>query len=489
MSFDESSNNWTYYAPYSVTIDFDSIDFGSDNDSCSTFLDTSTFASNDAGIVNLNKFKIQSFNDNWSFTFDENDSFARVRKNELGESLNFNNTSFGISYNISAVGRHYYDYDTPATNSSAKLLPSWEQAKNFVQYRLHTQVTNLIRGILKNNYLNGCDYGEALSLLNTPGGSNGLLSNLANSDSGYGIYNEQITCELSESEGSFSATYDSIVKSHSTNTSYGSAQTKHTVKKSNSVENSTLVPVRTISVEGTIEGLIEGGIINSPKPISLPNKGHLFIHGGATYTSKYENALSVLNKIYSSTDYNGGVGVAGKRDLKAAYKNLLGVTLSELQTGSNPDDPIPDAPHPVSFNVTHDYLNGTINYSAEYSSITNTCGQLYKEISIETTMPTKVIAIFNIPNSESCPIIQDLATYTARTVNITVQGVDTSEAGQPTELNLNSLINCGSCFSFEYFPITIPDGAIISNQSYTHNPLDGTFTANLSYICSEGCDI
>lgn len=486
ISFDESSNNWMYYAPYSATIEFDSIDFGNENDSCNSFLDPLSYADDDSGIINLDKFKLKSFSDNWSFTFDENESFEKSSITESSKSIRINNNSFNLTYNINATGKHYYDYSSPDTNSSANILPAWEQAKNFVQYRLYYQVTNLIKGILKNTYTSACSGGEELQDLNTPGGTDGILKSIGDS---YNIYNETITCEVSESDGSFSATYNAIVKRQTTDSSFSSNQTKHSITKNHSIDNSSLVPIHTLSVEGNIQGLVEGGLIRSGKPIQLPNKGPIFIHNNTSYTNKYDNALSVLNKIYSPNDYNNGIGENGKRDLKPAFKSLLDITNDALESPASSSDPLPDSPHPTSFNITHDYFNGSINYSVEYKSNANSCGRKYKNVSIETNMPTRVIAVFNIPNSNSCPLVQDLFTYTATTVNISVEGVDLSETGQPTSLNLNTLINCGTCFSSEYFPVTIPNGSIITDKTYTYNPLDGSFTANVSYICAEGCNI
>lgn len=490
FSIDEASNNWTHYAPYTATIEFNTIDFmDSADEGCNTFLDPQTYASSyDSGMVNIDKFKLKSFNDSWSFTFDENESFARVRTNDTGQFLDFNNTSFSIEYQISAVGRNFYDYDNPASSTSAKILPAWEQAKNFAQYRLYYQVTNLIDSVLKNTYPNACSNGEDVGNLNVPGSSaNGLLKDLGNNS--YGIYNETISCDVSESEGSFSATYNAIVKSKNTNISYGSYDTKHTIKKSHSIDNASMVPIPSISIEGTIEGLVEGGLIRSSKPLILPSQGSLFIANNGAISTKYAAARTVLNKIHNPLDYSGGVGEAGKRDLKSSFKQLLGITPQALNMDTSQADTVADPPHPTSFNITHDYLTGTINYTAEYSSNT-TCGRKFRNISIDTNMPTKVIAVFNVPNSNSCPVVQDILTYTAKSVSVTVQGVDLSDTGQPGILSLDSILDsCGSCFSEAYLPITIPQGAIITDKTYTSNPLDGSFTVNLSYICSEGCDI
>lgn len=478
FNIDESSNNWVHYAPYTASIEFNTVDFMSNDDgACSTFLDPDTYASTDNGIVNINKFKLKSFTDSWSFTFDETESFARE------SILNFNNTSFSIEYTISATGKNFYDYDDPSSSVSSKMLPAWEQAKNFVQYRLHSQVTNLLNSVLKNTYTSSCADGDKLSDLHIPGSSSkGLLKTLG--DANYGVYNEIITCELSESDGTYSATYTAIVKNKNTNLNYGSHDTKHSLTKSEAVDRSSLLPIKTISIEGTIEGLVEGGLIRNATSISLPSQGRLFLGNNSGY-NRYANAKQVLDKLL----YTGSaVGVSGKRDLSSAFKNDLKITIDSLGISPDADDPVPERPYPNSFNITHDYLNGTINYTAEYSS-KNFCGRKYRDISIETSMPTKVIALFNIPNSNSCPLIQDLGTQTAKTVSLTVQGLDLTDGGQPPEISFNDIIKCNGCFSMDDLPITIPQGAIITDQTYTKNPLDGSFTVNVSYICTTGCDI
>jgi hypothetical protein len=108
-------------------------------------------------------------------------------------------------------------------------------------------------------------------------------------------------------------------------------------------------------------------------------------------------------------------------------------------------------------------------------------------------MPTKVIAVFNVPNSNACPTIQELGTYTAKTVSVTISGRDESETGQPTNINLvTELSNANpGCFAAGYLPIPLPSvGAnyILTQKQYTKNPIDGTYTVNLSYICgTSGC--
>lgn len=498
FSFDESNNNWTHFASYSASIEFSSVDFMSSTESCdNVFLDPLSFPSGAAGIVDINSFKIKNFSDNWSFNFNETDSYNRVKNIDTGENLNLNNITFSIEYSINAVGKNFHVY---TNQNDSKLLPAWEQAKNFVQYRLYEQVTNLLNNVLKNPY-SPCSSSDGLKDVHVPG-SSGLLSSLG--DSSYKIYNEEITCEASESAGSFSASYSATVKSSLGNNLWSDPAATHTIEKSiqtSTDSNGTIT--KNISVNGTIQGLIEGGLIKSNKAIELPNQGSIKLLNNIS-DNKYNNAKIVLDKIYSSLDYNRGIGECGKRDLKPTFKDILGITIDKLeiegQTNEPPQCPldpsscvIPDPPHPASFNLTHDYVNGTITYSLDYNSEDANCqngnNAKFTQISIQTSQPNKVTATFNIPNSEECALIQELGTFTAKTVNITIAGVDNSCIGRPEKVDFNTLIKCGSCDSEEYFPIQLPpsEDIILTQKQYSNNPVDGSFTINLSYICSKGC--
>ena len=492
ISFDESPNNWNHYASYTASIEFQSIDFVDSTENCSSlFLDTSTYTIGNAGIVDINKFKIKSFQDSWNFSFGENESFNKIKNNDVNTNLNINNHSFSIQYNISATGKHFFNYSNETTGES-KVLPAFEQAKNFVQYRLHEQVTNLINGVLKNSYTDPCpsgSEGDSLNNMHVPGGSEGLLKDLG--DSNYKIYNEQISCDSSESEGSFSASYNAIVVTTNGNDAWTSDTAQHNVSKNinRSFKGSSMTT--NISINGTIQGYVEGGIINSPGPISLPNKGSLLVYNNSSL-NKYDNAKILLDKIYDENEYNGGVGAGGKRDLKVLFKNALGITLDELNSVQSFDDPISDPPHPTSFNLTHDYNNGTINYNLEYSS-SNACGKKYQEVSVQISQPTKIIAVFNVPNSNLCPIIQELGTNTAKTVSVSIRGIDHSDIGQPDTIDLSNELDSANlgCDPYGYLPVNIPgisSDSILTQKQYTKNPMDGSYSLSLNYICStSGC--
>ena len=150
FTIDESPNNWTSFANYSASLEFHSVDFLSATEDCNNiFLDPCTFNTN--GILDIQKHKIKSFEDSWSFTFNESETFNKIKNTDTNTNLNINNHSFNIQYSISATGKHFFNYSDEETGAST-ILPAWEQAKNFVQDRLYNQVTSLISSVLKDNY-------------------------------------------------------------------------------------------------------------------------------------------------------------------------------------------------------------------------------------------------------------------------------------------------------------------------------------------------
>lgn len=493
-SFDisDSPNNWINYVNYTATIEFQAIEFigaswrnYTPEDCSNIFLSDNTYSKNNPGILDISKYKIKSFEDNWSFNFDENEAYNRIKKIDYNNNdLNIDNSGFTIEYSINAVGKNAYVY-TNENTSEVKVVPAWEQAKNFVQYRLHHQVTNLINNVLDTNKGTTCAPTGELNSLNVPSGP-GLMNGLGNY---FEIFNEVVNCDVSESEGSFSVSYSAIVKRNSYN-NYSSINTKHRVSKSYKTTNNNGVPVTNISIEGNIEGLVPGGLIRSTDTIQLPPKGSFFssvYNRGTGYGPKYINAKTLLNQIYNDNDYNGGIGANGKRDLTPQFKDILGVTYNELGVEGSEYDEIQDGPHPISFNLTHDYINGTINYSVEYSS-NAVCGRKHREISIQTNSPIPVYAQFDIPNGGSVPIFQPLNTITAGNVTVTVTGVDLSENGQPTNIDILSEFDTG----FIELPVNIPlpGTFILTSSQHTKNPLDGSFTVTKSFICNtNGCYI
>lgn len=511
FDFSESNNQWTKFANYTAQIEFHSLEligakwkpdawqaeplleYASTVSGSKIFLNNKTYPYNDnTDIVNIKNFKIKSFQDSWSFNFNQDTAFNKINTIENDTILNIDNTSFDIEYTINAVGKNFYTYDKEDGTTPPKLIPAWEQAKNFVQYRLYAQVQGLLNHVLENQTASsGCDPTAIKTLQNAHavGASNGLLKDIG--DTHFMVFNERINCDTSESEGSFSATYSAIVKSKA-NTDFSLPEARHTIKKTVSTNRQGTKQNRTISLEGNIEGLIEGGLIRHSKPLILPQQGSLIIFQGLNSDpNKYDNAKKLLDKIYNENDYNAGFGAHGKRDLKQSFKNALNIT--EVALGQNvwDEDERGIGPHPVSFNLTHNYKDGGISYNIEYDS-NNISGRKYREISITTKNPTKVIATFSIPNSENCGIIQELGTYTTKTVSISIRGIDLSPTGKYNIVNnWLSQLDCMTCYEDGSFPIPLPDGTniILTNKVFTKNPIDGSFSLDLEYICKAGCFI
>lgn len=520
LDFNQSDNNWVSYANYTASLEFHSVefiggsgtwqsDFNEESWSSSEskiFLDDSTHSSsNDINIVNINNFKLKSFEDTWSISFNDKDSYNKITTQDNDIALNIDNTSYNIEYNINAVGKNFHTYtDEESGSSGSKLIPAWEHAKNFVQHRLYHQVTNLINQVLHNNTANSiCDPTKNLTDACIPGNNPGLLSNIG--DGQFMVFNETITCSTSESEGSFSAKYSAIIKSNIDN-SYSLPEAKHTITKNITFNKENGIARKNITINGNIQGLVEGGLVRHPGPLYLPQKGSFLVtHNNSnpnTIPNKYSNAKKLLDKIFSEGDYGSNKGISGKRDLKLPFKTALGVSVEELTIPTWPanvinlnNDSRADAPHPNSFNITHNYIDGSINYVVEYTSDNLIGGKKFQEISIQTSNPTKIIATFVVPKNSGCAVIQELGTYTAKTINIDIKGIDFSSAGTYNITNNTDWLNqisCMVCNEAETLPITLPTivtNMLLTNKQYTKNPITGAYNISLSYVSGTICDI
>jgi hypothetical protein len=457
-SFDisDSPNNWTHYVNYSATIEFQAIDFIGASwqdytlEDCSTiFLSDDTHTKGIPGILDVSKYKIKSFEDSWSFNFNENDTYE---KSMIG-SYDIDNRGFSIEYSINATGKNAYVY-TDESTSEVKIVPGWEQAKNFVQYRLYHQVTGLINGVLNNSKGEPCSPTGSLSNLTEPSPP-GILNNF---DSLYSVFNETVNCDISEADGTYSVSYSAIVKRNSTGP-FTSTNAKHRISKSIKTDNNNGSKITNITVDGSIEGLIPGGLIRGSQPvITLPEKGSFFISNGAISgknltNTKYSNAKSLADTVISS----GAISL----DLNSLFKNALGISYA----------------NPISINLTHDHINGTINYNVEYSS-NRECGQEQTTTTVQTDASVPVFARFDIPNSGSGPVYQSLGTRTAQKVTVTVQGSSNKECN-------NILNNIFSESVRPNIPITI-NGTLIDSK-YTRNLKDGSYTLVKTFIDSQGC--
>lgn len=464
LSFNESPNNWMGYAEYSATIEFNEIELingtSLDTISCSeSYLDSQ---SKSDSIVDIDKYKIKTFTDNWSINIDEN-IYNRVINTDY-QDMDTENSSMTVSYSISATGKNYY--------VDNKLIPAWEQAKNFAQDRLYRKVTGMLSSTLGLTADTACSASSSLSGVGSS--SDGALQNLG---SVYGVYNETLSCNTSESDGTFSVTYNAIIKkNNATETNHPAS--RHTFTKTINVQNDT-TKITTIDIQGTIEGLVQGGIIRAAGTgFSLPQNGAILI--ASSTSNKYSQALIALNKIIDGSD------------LKQTIKSKLGISIDSLgltnataQCQNNNTSLLPS-----SFSLTHNYQEGTINYSVQYAS-NMVCGESTStstiNISVENSTP--VIAEIPIPRT-GVLIIQNIGTKTAKRINISIEGRSNNEtACCQTSQDLSTKIqNAG----FSIPPgITLPNmnDFILTQQQRTDNLIDGSYSISLGYICARGCQI
>lgn len=473
ISFPESANNWTKYSEYSITLEFNELILLNESISCNNgFIDNNSISTD---LIDFNKYKISEFNDGWTFSVDTEASYNYAFKGDSTNSnLNIVNTIIDITYNISATGKNYFD-------TNQQLLPAWVQAKNFVQKRLYDQIKNLSTS-LKLSGDESCDSNLELSTIHSPGtsglvtGNQSLLNNSITNNN-YQIYNETIQCNTSETNGTFSLTYNAKLKRNNDN-SFTSNNTIHTLNKEISYSKNGSKITVSINVTGTIEGLCEGGLIQSNGNFTLPDKGNLLI--GPSYKSKFTNANDLLNKILTST----------QGDLTTSFKTALGINSDALLlTPNNCNNNI----KPSSFNLTKNYMDGTINYSLEYNTDRNCLGENDNEgksvskTSIDIEWPTPIIAEFTVPGGNF--ILQDLNTVSAKRVSFSLEG----KTARDTCTNLNTLISQVTINPMILLPsnVILPnyEGSTLTNKSFNYNPIDGSYNMSLSYICAQACEI
>lgn len=506
LNFEESDNHWTNFAPFTAQIEFNEVNILGEN--LSSAIDSNSITTN---MVDINKYKLKTFTENWNFDINEDTYYSTVLNSDVGQPLQINNSSINVAYTLSATGKNYY-------NSDGTLKAAWNQAKDFVQERLYLQIKALIGGILRNGKtvceaeqtLGSTDYSvtdqikdqiDYIRYNSKNLNLGGILKDIQNT---YKVYNETVDCETSESEGTFSVKYNSLLK-HNKDGDFNADNVIHTVNKT---INSTLNTVNDyntiISVEGKIQGLLEGGLVNSKGNFQLPRNGTLLIANSGS-PSKFDNALSFLPSVISIDD----------DDLKANFKIALGVTYADLgitgnwsrkdpfTTGDNPTcggDPTNITP--VSFNLTKNYIDASISYSVEYSSNKNGIGDkdsfiTFSSYSIDE--PISILAEHVFPgstyyNRDGKTLFQDIDTVTARKISIEIKGRNkTLRKTWPCEVDLLSYGGCASVIDQfnipEFTESLFPDyeDFILTTKQINYDPRQGSYTANLSYTCTPGC--
>lgn len=485
ISFDNSSNQWTATCPYSVEIEFNELEIKGEEQNCyKGLIDDSSITSK---LIDINKYKIKTFNENWSFNA-EDDIYNFISTNNSNDIYLFDiyNPEISISYSLSATGKNYYIED--------KLNPAWIQAKNFVQARLFDRV-NDITSILTLSGPSGCVAYSGLNLKTlselhenitdegllayAESSQNSGITNL-NQSNPFKIYNETISCNASESEGKFDVQYNAILKRDCTY-GYCAGNVRHTVNKSvNSTLNGNKNSV-SISIDGEIEGLCEGGIVQNNGSFSLPRTGSILKQG--TTSTKYINADNFLNNLLNDSE----------DDLSDDFKRDLGITADALELASSSGSCGSIPIKPSAFNISKNFMTGSISYNAEYSSdrscITEINGETIFRTNITVDEPIPIISEFSIPNGNY--IIQDIGTVTAKKISVTAEGKKNRDSCDLNNLNpyLENILSQDLETLFPFLELPSEEDFILTNKTFSYNIIEGSYTVNLAYICAEGCDI
>lgn len=464
IQFETSDNRWVNYAPFTIQIEFNEVDFtGCSNNSSigcgSSFFHAgqpSSIVSDD--LIDMRDYKIKQFTDKWTVTIE----------NQIYDNFfdTYNNI-FRVSYDLSATGKHYYVNDT--------VVPAWQQAKLFCQKRLHDQVMGLLDGILQIDASSSCNASKSIdelhSIDNSGSRDGGAMSGFVGLQEGIpnqNIYNETITCNVSEANGTFSLVYSAIVKKYNPLLSPSENAVIHTATN-NTTTTDTDGQNTTIAIQGNIQGLVRGGFIYQNNDFMLPDSG-TFISTVDSAETKYSNALAY---------FNAKIG-DGNGDLSAEYKTNLGITAANLLITST--KPI----KPSSFTIDHNYTNGVVGYNATYDSKTaQSSGRGYSNISIVRNDPVEIIQEFIVPGRSAGPIIQKLGMKTARTISINIEGASDLNKECPEGGVIEDVCNSLPVFDIEGFEALLADseGYVRTKEDYTSNKIDGSFSISLEYTC------
>jgi hypothetical protein len=483
ISFPPSENRWINYSEYTIELEFNEANFFGCNYTYVKNCNTTMFDGNattgggintiqnklvDFGSSSPTGYKIKSFNDSWNMSLqDEIYDWALV-----DGSLEVNNKRYNIEYSVSAVGQHYWD-------SSGNLFPAWKQAKAFCQDRLVKQI-NAVYNNMAMHYSGPEDSfcGSAEDLMEIHDTKSPTIHNTIGP---MNIFDEKITFNLSEAEGSFNISYTAIVKKNK-ESCITSADTIHNLSITRSGSNTCGQnnTAKTVSLSGSIQGLLrdtsQGSIIwPNSEGFRIPDSPGQMIFLPPKLDIKYKwiKAKELLDRFI---DECSGRIVCGP---------LCDIILKCMTPQENEDcqeicKPICEKPN--SFSITHNYNTGTIDYNAEFNYDTNDNTNRRCNVTISTEEPVPLTAEFTIPGRGI--YYQPLGGCTPKkwTINAegTIDGYDTADCSDLGELmQVCSDLPTG-CGNF----ILPGNGYLLLSKQKTFNPIDGSFSYNATYVCT-----
>lgn len=488
INFAPSNNQWVRYSEYTIELEFNDAELYGCNFSSTKGCSSSLYDGGSNGTSTVHAqlvdhganaplgYKIKSFNDKWNIDL-QDDIYDWAKIHDI-DNLELNSKRYNVQYNISAVGQHYWD-------DNGKLFPAWKQAKAFCQDRLVKQINGLYNNMAmhyageENQFCGSSEDVTTIHSVTSP--------SIHQTIGPYYIYNETITYGPSESDGSFDISYSAIVKrnfgggcvshpqaTHSLNITYGG--NKEYGKSQG----------KTATLSGSIQGLLKYGnngsiIWPNAEGFRIPDSPNTMLFHPKTPDTRYKwnVAKELLDKFLDE-----GTG-------EITCKALAEVVTQYLQSdcynrypgepcsddGDTEFDPLTLIPN--NFTVAHNYGQGSIDYTVEFS--TESKSRCNVTITIEEPVP--LTAEFTIPGVGI--YYQLLGGSTAKKWTINAEGTSTlcQQCTGGSNLNIcdSDIPGIENCNNF--VPPNNGDYLMISNQK-TYNPVDGSFSYNATYVCT-----
>jgi hypothetical protein len=298
---------------------------------------------------------ISDYSEDWSFEFvDERSGYTQTLEGGVQDTLPF---QARITHNLSATGKTVY-------LAGGLTKPAYKQAKSFITGRLG----------LDNEFV-----------------ENSGIINL--SAANYSNYNHFRTLNANEAGGTYAVSETWLLANTEASGVAGNAIEDFTVSVRTAVES----PIRSVSIEGTIQGLETRTYGNVP--------GDFFV---------------TEHKYDAAADYWAVV--------KTKLRPRCDLVLDGISALRNLNI------NPISTSEGHNIAAGTISYSYEYNDRPSNCftDALYESITVTDNNPADVFASIFVLGRANGPVLQNLSTVTSATRSLQIEVVYEPPTGCPT---------------------------------------------------------
>jgi hypothetical protein len=471
-----NDNQWINYIKYTASIEFSDLSFGSFGLSSVSIANDTLTTTN--GIFAVELAKLKSYDDNWSFEIPENEAYLYyARITPLGEVNREDYSQINVSYTINATGKHFYVNGLTST--------AWENAKNFAQLKLFHQINMFRQGGLLNqqpfinssynsNDIQNSSLNDAhTSVFFSPAFPPILDISIVNN---YKVYDEFISCSTSESEGTFSATYNCILKRFDMSIA-APLNSIHNFTINYNETNDFTTSNRTITVNGSLQGLLPTNILqgfdNDGQTFVLPPNGVFFGIDRTNINTKYAFAWE---------DFRNFIANPTLDDLRPNFKSVLGINYASLFPDTNINSPCVNGYNalyqilalPKEFSINHNYTTGSIEYTATYDTDKSCAAERgFESVTITEEDSVPMYSETTVIGRSKGPILQNLNTNRAKTISISFNGVTRKACDQGNPFASGSALQTQVCDTDAYVFIS-PSVKLIFDQTELASRLLGS---------------